>query len=126
MHGNATNYKAFAPCETRCLKTRRRALVKTIPHKIIFLSEVILIRRAIKIMSGDVKMDTVAETWRRVWGDGQIFSRTKISERRFFSEKFSIFKPKNSDDFFKSSTRFFRFSLSFPDSPYLYSVKCRI
>ena len=26
----------------------------------------------------------VAETWRRVWGDGKFFSRTKISEWRFY------------------------------------------
>ena len=30
---------------------------------------------------------SVAETWRRVWGDGNFFSRTKISEWRYFFEK---------------------------------------
>jgi len=36
----------------------------------------------------------VAVTWRRVWGDGNFFSRTKISEWRFFRKKFPFSHPK--------------------------------
>ena len=40
-----------------------------------------------------------AETWRRVWGNAQIFRRqTFLNE--VFPEKISILTPKNSDDFF--------------------------
>ena len=35
-----------------------------------------------------VWFETVAETWRRVWGAGKIFSRTKIYEWRFFRKRF--------------------------------------
>ena len=61
-------------------------------------------------------MGTVAETWRRVWGDGQIFRGPKFLND-FFSEKISIFTLKNSDDLlllvidqvFQIFTLFFRF-----------------
>jgi len=51
---------------------------------------------------------TVAETWHQVWGDGIFFSRTKISEWRYFSEKNLIFTAKISDDLFLVSDQVFR------------------
>ena len=45
-------------------------------------------------MKGSV---SVAETWRRVWGDGQIFRGPRFLND-VFSEKISIFTAKISDD----------------------------
>src|SRR6218665_2275283 len=41
----------------------------------------------------------VAETWRRVWGDGKIFRGSSFLND-VFSEKISIFTAKNSDDLY--------------------------
>jgi len=42
----------------------------------------------------------VAETWRRVWGGQKFCSQSKISERRFFLKKMSVFTDKISYDLF--------------------------
>src|SRR6218665_4008663 len=58
---------------------------------------------------------SVAEKWRRVWGDGKHFRGPRFLND-IFSEKIPIFTAKISDDLFLviNMTRFFGFSLSFP------------
>src|SRR6218665_3415210 len=66
----------------------------------------------------------VAETWRRIWeGDGKLFSRPKISERRFFREKFPFSGVKISDDLFYSHRPGFSdFPFLFPDFFRIFTV----
>ena len=44
--------------------------------------------------------DTVAETWRRVWGEENFFRRTQDFWMTFLGEKIPIFSAKFSDDLF--------------------------
>ena len=74
--------------------------------------------------------NAVAETWRRVWGDGK-FSRggPRLMNYVFFWKnlKISIFTVKISDDlffFFSHRPGFSDFPFLFADLPYLYYVQC--
>ena len=39
-------------------------------------------------------LEAVVETWRRVWGNGKFFSRTRISDWRFFGKNVPFWRPK--------------------------------
>ena len=70
----------------------------------------------------------VAETWRRVFGGRKIFSRTKTFWIAVFGEKNLFSRPKflmTFFIFFSSRPGFSDFPFLFPDSAYLYYVKCR-
>ena len=58
-------------------------------------------------------------------GDENIFRGPRFLNDVIF-EKISIFTPKNSDDFFSHPPGSSDFPFLFPDSPYLYRVKCHI
>src|SRR6218665_3846949 len=54
----------------------------------------------INVGGWEMSLGTVAETWRRVWGDGNFFLRTQDIRMTFFGGRISIFAAKISDDFF--------------------------
>jgi len=63
----------------------------------------------------------VAETWRRVWGDGKIF---RGAQEDFFLKKFPFPRQKFLMTFFHRPG-FSNFPSHFPDFPDLYFVRCR-
>ena len=68
----------------------------------------------------------MAETWRRVWGDGKLFREPRFLND-VFSEKISIFTAKISDDLFLVIDQVFRIFPFFSQIVRIfYYVKCRI
>jgi len=68
----------------------------------------------------------VAETWRRVWGSEKFFRRPKFLDDDFFGKIFHFHAPKFWWPWFSHWPGFSDFPFLFPDSPYLYSAKCRL
>jgi len=68
-----------------------------------------------------INVHGVAETWRRVWGDGNFFFRGPGFLNDVFSKKIPFLTAKISDDlFFSYRPGFPNFTFLFPDFPYLY------
>ena len=67
----------------------------------------------------------VAETWRRVWGDGHFFRGPRFLNDNFFAKNFHSHGQNFWWPFFSHWSGFSDFPFLFPDFPYLYYVKCR-
>src|SRR6218665_979239 len=68
----------------------------------------------------------VAETWRRVWGDGQNFRGPRFLNDVLFGQKCPFSRQKFlMICFFSHRPDFSDFPFLLPDFPYAYYVKCR-
>ena len=66
------------------------------------------------------------ETWRRIWGEGDIFRGPRDFWMRFFGKNVHFQGTNFSDDlFFSHRPGFSDVPFLYPDFPYLYYVKCR-